>query len=265
MIELYQSALSPCAQKVRLSLAEKGLAYTTHWIDIVAKENLRPEYLALNPNGVVPTLVHDGRAIIESNLICEYLEDAFPASPLRPAEPFLRQQMRLWTKRVDERLHPATGALVWAAVLRNQFLDKGIEEAERLIRAVPERARRERQLSILHQAWQAPDVIAAVSTFRETFEAMNSALDGSQWLVDDRLSLADLALAPYAQSMQQMQFTTAMFAGLENVNHWFDRMQQRESYRQHITEQLPAERLKRFAHYGGQAVAELESLLNRKL
>ncbi len=260
-LELYQSTMSPCAQKVRLSLAEKGLPYTSRWVDIIAKENLRPEYLALNPKGVVPTLVHNGNALIESALICEYLEDAFPQPSLRPQQPLLCQQMRLWTRRVDEQLHPATGALVWAAVLRNQFLDKGLAEAERLIRAVPDRTRRERQLSILHHAWQAPDVIAAASTFRDTFEDMNEALDDQQWLVDDGLSLADLALAPYAQSMKQLQFTGPMFAGLERVQDWFERIQQRDSYRVHITEQLPAERVKRFADLGGQSVPELERLL----
>ena len=61
MLELYTHPQSPCAQKVKIMLAEKGLAWTKHHVNLPEKENLRPEYLTLNPLGVVPTLVHNGR------------------------------------------------------------------------------------------------------------------------------------------------------------------------------------------------------------
>ena len=80
MLELYTHPMSPCAQKVRLVLAEKNLDWVKHHVSLPDKENLRPEYLKLNPLGVVPTLVHDGRTVIESSIICEYLED-FLLSP----------------------------------------------------------------------------------------------------------------------------------------------------------------------------------------
>jgi glutathione S-transferase len=70
--------MSPCAQKVRLVLAEKGLEWTGQHIDLPQKENLQPWYLELNPLGVVPTLVHEDKPVIESSIICEYLEDKFP-------------------------------------------------------------------------------------------------------------------------------------------------------------------------------------------
>ena len=75
MLELYHSNWSICAQKVRLVIAEKSLDVVEHHIDLRAREQQTPEYLKLNPKGYVPTLVHDGRPVIESALICEYLED----------------------------------------------------------------------------------------------------------------------------------------------------------------------------------------------
>ncbi|CAI3957750.1 glutathione S-transferase family protein [Alteromonas macleodii] len=60
MIELYTHPMSPCAQKVRLLLLEKGLNSTKHHVSLPDKENLKPEYLKLNPLGVVPTLVDCG-------------------------------------------------------------------------------------------------------------------------------------------------------------------------------------------------------------
>jgi glutathione S-transferase len=78
MLELYHAHISTCSQKVRLCLAEKGLEWTSHPIEFFRGEHLTPAYLALNPNGVVPTLVHDGRPVIDSSVICEYLEEIAP-------------------------------------------------------------------------------------------------------------------------------------------------------------------------------------------
>ena len=84
-LTLYTHPMSPCAQKVRIVLTEKNLPWEGVFVDLPAKANLEPEYLKLNPLGVVPTLVEDGRAVIESSIICEYLDDKLPAS--RPCAP----------------------------------------------------------------------------------------------------------------------------------------------------------------------------------
>lgn len=65
MIELYHHGSSVCSAKVRFVLMEKGLAWTGHYLDILAGEHFQPEYLKLNPNAVVPTLIHDGEVLIE--------------------------------------------------------------------------------------------------------------------------------------------------------------------------------------------------------
>jgi len=106
MLELYHAGLTACSKKVRLCLKEKRLSYVSRFVDLGRFEQHRPEYLALNPNGLVPTLVHDGTAIVESSVINEYLEDVFPEVPLRPADPVERARCRLWTKLADEALGP---------------------------------------------------------------------------------------------------------------------------------------------------------------
>jgi len=102
MLELYQFNNSVCSQKVRLTLCEKGLEWETHEVNLFTSEQYDPAYLALNPKGVVPTLVHDGKPIIESTLICEYVDDTFPDPKLAPSDPYDRARMRLWSKAVDE-------------------------------------------------------------------------------------------------------------------------------------------------------------------
>src|SRR5919197_5726823 len=106
MIELYHHGSSVCAAKVRFALYEKGLEWKGHYIDILKGEQFDPAYMRLNPKAVVPTLIHDGHAIVESTVICEYLDEVFPEPPLKPANARDRAEMRLWTKAVDEVLHP---------------------------------------------------------------------------------------------------------------------------------------------------------------
>jgi glutathione S-transferase len=76
VIQLHHNGLSTCSQKVRLVLAEKGLEWQSRHLDLWQGDQQRPPYLALNPGAVVPTLVDEGRVIIESSVIMEYLDDA---------------------------------------------------------------------------------------------------------------------------------------------------------------------------------------------
>ena len=102
MIELYHSTHSTCSQKVRLCLAEKGLAWTGHHLNLRRFDQLKPEFLALNPAGLVPVLVDGGQVFTESRIINEYLEDAYPQPRLSPEGAYARARMRLWTKNADE-------------------------------------------------------------------------------------------------------------------------------------------------------------------
>src|SRR5580698_2422412 len=119
MIELYHHGSSVCAAKVRLVLAEKLLEWDGHDVDILKGEQFNRDYIKLNPKAVVPTLVHDGVPILESTVICEYLDETFPDPPLKPSTAWERADMRLWTKAVDEVLHPMCGEITFAACHRH--------------------------------------------------------------------------------------------------------------------------------------------------
>ena len=95
MLELWHEWNSVHSFKVRVVLAEKRLDWVERRLELLKFEHLRPEYLRLNPNGVVPTLVHDGRVVLESSVICQYLDEAFPARALMPADPAGRARASL--------------------------------------------------------------------------------------------------------------------------------------------------------------------------
>ena len=107
MLELYNFAPSTCSLKVRICLAEKGLEWVDHRMDSRDGEHLRPAYLKLNPNGVVPTLIHDGDVIIDSSVIMEYLDEVFPGGRLTPEDPVRRAHMRKWLRYFEEVPTPA--------------------------------------------------------------------------------------------------------------------------------------------------------------
>jgi glutathione S-transferase len=71
MLTLYDFGNSVCCQKVRITMCAKGLSWESAKVDLFKAGQYDPKYLKLIPKGVVPTLVHDGKAIIESTLICE--------------------------------------------------------------------------------------------------------------------------------------------------------------------------------------------------
>lgn len=102
MIELYHNDMSVCAQKMRFALAAKKLSWDGHHLNLRAGDQQKPQYLKLNPNAVVPTMVDNSAVIIESTVIHEYLEDAYPKIRLGAADAVGRARMGLWTKQLDE-------------------------------------------------------------------------------------------------------------------------------------------------------------------
>ena len=176
MLELYTHPMSPCAQKVRIVLAEKRLDWEKRHVNLAEKENLSPDYLKLNPLGVVPTLVDEGQPIIESSIICEYLEDKFPEPELRPDNPYHRAQMRFWMKHIDIKVHPSCGALQWPLLMADKLRQMSQVEMDAMIDRVVEKPRRERQRRLLKQGYDAPDIVDAVATYEKTITDMEQVL-----------------------------------------------------------------------------------------
>lgn len=238
-LTLYTHPVSPASQKVRLALCEKCLDWERRDVDLPNKEVLEPWYLELNPMGVLPTLTHDGHAVTESSVILEYLEDAFPEPSLRPNSPAALARMRWWMGLVDDRLHYSAGALIWTTLMRPAMLEKSDEEQEALLARVPDLARRARHRRWVEHGIEGPDFRDAILTFRATFDRMNTALVESRWLADDEFTLADCALIPYVQAMDQMGWSGMFEAEHPLLADWFARAKMRPSFQQAILDELP--------------------------
>ena len=229
MIRLYDSPVSPCCMKVRLCLAEKALNYESVAVDLGGKANLEAEYLSMNPKGVVPTLVDDDSTILESTLINEYLDEKYPGASLKPSSPEEKVSMRLWTKLIDEELHPANGAVIWPILSLERLSQRDPDEVIESLSRHPDPKRVARQTTIFQEGYGAQVVGEGLKVFAKTLEKLESSLADSEYLVGERITLADIGILPYVNEV--IRFGLDQMAEDKPLTRaWFDRMATRDSY-----------------------------------
>lgn len=226
MLELYHHGTSVCAAKPRIAMHEKGLEWTGHYIDILKGEQFAPAYLKLNPKGVVPTLVHDGKVIRESTLIGEYLDEVFPEVPLRPADSYERYKMRNWAKRIDEEVFPATSVITFAISHRHPVLANPPEVLDEYINKLgPAEAPRRR--ARLERGIDDPDALAALKVFVKFFADLDHELADTPWLAGGMFSLAEVDVIPFVNRMEMLQ-AQGMWEGKHpHMTAWWKRIKAR--------------------------------------
>jgi glutathione S-transferase len=200
MLELYHAGLTQASVKVRLTLKEKGLVYVSHFLRLTDQEHLSPEFLAINPDGQVPALIHDAAVITETTVINEYLDDAFPDPPLRPAGALARAEMRRWGQITDEHLFHAVATLGWAFGIGPILRKKGIAELEKALARITLHAKRQKWLNAYHGFPQA-DIDEARAKIRYGVERMERALASGPYLAGPTFSLADINVLSAVERM----------------------------------------------------------------
>jgi len=262
MLELYHHGSSVCAAKVRLALSEKGVEWTGHYIDLLAGEQFDPAFLAINPRGAVPVLVHNGAILTESTVICEYIDQAFDGPALRPLDPLGQARMRLWTKLVDEEIHPAVRPVTYVTSHRHAILARGPEAVEEHIAADPHPAWRARKRRWIHDGFDAPDVAEALGTFHRTVRAMNATLAEREWLAGEAYSLADLGLTPYANRLEMLGLSP-MWEDCTHFARWFAAVKARPSFGPALFDYLPEDLRERMLADGHRARPDFIRILSR--
>lgn len=241
MLKVYSYFNSICTQKVFITLGEKGIPYTTQNVDLFRNEQFSPEYLKINPKGVVPALDHDGNIVIESTLICEYLDDCFPTPRLVPQDPSLRARMRLWSKAVDEQLFEATRELSFSAMFRERMRNMTEEQRQGRYQNVGDPIKRARLISTFEEGVASPYVFQGIGAFEMAFEKMEKDLKvGGPWLVGPHLTLADINMMPFVARMAYLHLLDVWIAERPATQAWWQRVQALPSFIAAIPEKVPA-------------------------
>ena len=259
MLSLYHGDTSVCSQKVRLVLAEKKLDWEPHFIDLGKGDQFAPDYLKLNPNAVVPTLVHDGRVIIESTMIDEYLDDAFPKISLRPDDPYRRAQMRLWIKQLDDSIHYAINTVTFAIALRQPILKLPAEQREARFKSIPDPGRREKMKELIELGVESPLLTSGLNRLDRMLADMEQTLDGSEWLTGGTYSLADAGFTPYVNRMAMLSLHRMWEKTRPRVSDWYERVKARPNYAESVLKYDPADRINLMQKAGEAAWPKIKS------
>ncbi len=234
-IELYHTAHSTCSQKVRLTLAEKGLPernkdWIEHDVDLNKFEQLTPEYLKLNPNGVVPTLVHDGQPLIESSVLLEYLDEIIPEPSLVPAGSIGRARMRAWMRYIDEVPTVAVRVPTFANIIAPMRFAKTTDadfskHADRL----PLRKQFYQRMS--QKGFGKDEIEYSLFQIRQTCERIEKALneDGGPWIMGKKFTLIETQVTPLIDRMEDLGYGN-IWSSLAKMSDWFLQVKLRPSY-----------------------------------
>jgi glutathione S-transferase len=222
MLTLYDFGNSVCCQKVRITMRAKGLDWESVKVDLFKAEQYDPRYLKLNPKGIVPTLVHDGKAIIESTLICEYLDDTFPVPRLVPADPWLRTRMRLWSKMVDEGLFEGIAEISFSAMFRERMRTMSEEIHERRFRNIGDPRRLDRFMSTYEFSVRSPFVKHGIAAYERAFKMLEDTLsETGPWILGASPSLADISLMPFAARLDYLGLLDLWIKNRPCVRAWW--------------------------------------------
>ena len=201
---LYHGLASTCSKKVRMTLYEKGVGFESRLLNLQKFEQHDPAYLALNPAGVVPTLVHRGVPITESSIIVEYVDESFVGRALSPADPAGRARMRYWLKFSDNVAYDAVFVSTWSKLSARAAKALTAAELETMLDRVPTADRRARWKKIATDGYTLDEMASAVDKMKGCLSRLEDGLRYGDWLAGPDLSLADIANIPFVDRIRSL-------------------------------------------------------------
>ncbi|MEP1143297.1 MAG: glutathione S-transferase family protein [Henriciella sp.] len=239
-LHLFHFSGSSCSQKTRIFLRLKGIEWTSHHLNLIRKEHHKPYYMGINPRGLVPTLVHDGKVIIESNDILQYLEAEFPEPTLIPTDKTERAQAML---KQEDDLHLDIRALTMRFVFP-AFLTKRPESdivsyegsGSGTVGGTvdPHREVEAKFWRDMNTHGKITDVQArrAFDRFKTTLDAYDAILSDSRYLVGDEISLVDIAWYIYARRLIDATYPLHRLHPM--VGRWYDGLNSNPDFHEEV-------------------------------
>jgi glutathione S-transferase len=259
MIELYHGRTSVCSVKARLALAEKKVDFESRLLTLRG-DQFDPAYMELNPNAVVPTLVHDGNVVIESTVIMHYVNDRFPGPQLVPGDPVARAKMHMTTKMMDEYVHNCCTVLTFATANRQTLLQMSPEALEAELAKSPSRTRAEAKRQVTRHGLDAPIVVDALRQHRKLIDSIAAAMKAGPYIAGAEYSLADTAATPYIWRLGMLKLGR-MWDDRPAVAAWYERMRQRPSFAAAVDKWLSQADRDRYANFEPDPWPKVEELL----
>ncbi len=227
---LYNSPQSTCSQRVRFVLNAKAQSFDEIKLDLLAGDQLKPEYLALNPNGVVPTLNHDGNIVTDSSVIIEYLDEVVPqTSDLTPRDPVKRAAMRSLMRFIDEMPAAAVRIPTFNLAFLPHFA--AMSEHEFIAFAESKPLRKEFMMAMGRTGFPRKEMDSSLERLRRTYVRMNLSItdSGGPWLFGKDITLADVSVMPALVRMADLGREDD-WSDLPSVAKWYESIRQHAAF-----------------------------------
>jgi glutathione S-transferase len=208
-MKLYYHPNSPNCTDVLATANHLGIQLDLQLVDLLKGAQKTPDFLTVNPNGKVPTLVEGDFVLWESNAIMQYIASKKLGNTLWPADEKIRADICRWQFWQASQWSKATGMLVWENMIK-KFLGAGepdpakIKEGEEL--------------------------------FHATAAALDAHLKGRNYLVGNGLTLADFSVAAMLIYAQPARFPLDKY---ENIRAWYGRIEQLDSWKKALPPRMP--------------------------
>ncbi len=231
MVELYHFWSSVCSVRCRMALEEKGVKWTSRYIDLFKFDQLEPEYLAIHPDGMAPALVHNGQPVRESTIINEYIDAAFDGPRLVPSDPLKAARMREFVRKCEDGFDAIVKLTMVKYILpklRNRW---GEEELVKQAARRPTRYYQDVHSRAVRGEITGAELATARSVIEELLDRLEAALEPGPWVVGEQLTLADIAIAPYMFRLSALGSDQVWSQERRpRINAWYQRLSARPAF-----------------------------------
>lgn len=239
MLTLYHAPTSVCSQKVRVGMALMGLDYESVVLDLQKGDQFDPDYLQLNPDAVVPTLLDDGLVVLESSLILAYLNREYNGARLMPGSAAGRARAEHWLLACLA-IHAAINTMSFSTAMRKQIIaHKSREEIEAQAAKMPDPIMAAKRVDLLCNGLASPYVGQALRRLRRTFTDMEAELQPGPWIGGSDIGIVDIALIAYVDRLDRLGFSGLWEEEFPTVGRWLKAWRTHDAYRVAIGDWVP--------------------------
>jgi GST-like protein len=232
-LHLYHGAISNCSMRVRMTLIEKGLAWESHHLDLKKKENISEDYFAINPNGLVPTLIDNGVVHIESNDIIDYLDETYPEPSLRAKN---NVEMMEWLYLAAAIHVPGCKPYVYAMKMAPKLKKTSEEQAKY------DALQKNQELKAFHskhagdKSFKTSDLDKAKAILDTSFFKLEQTLEGRTWIMGHQYTLADISWIPLHFVLKGCGYS---FKKFPNITRGAETFCEKNSYKEGVIKWCP--------------------------
>lgn len=231
-VTLYHWEPNANSGKPMLALVEKGVAFNSHYIDMLQFDQHKPEYLAVNPQGTIPAMTHGDLVLTESTAIMEYVNDSFDGPDLMPENPQDRWRIRWWMKFMDQWLAPSFSMIGWSMFVGPSVRQRDPAELEAAIERIPLPERRVAWRKAINGSFSEAEMAESQRRVAIGIRMLEEELGKREWLASDQYSLADVNGFNIAYALPLSQPDLSNDEKTPNILEWLRKIYERPATKQ---------------------------------